>query len=199
MPIYSGLTYTDAFVTHNEYQNYRYKMIETNKYGVDAIPDIYSQNKNIFLVVCRETNGNVVVFEACLSRNNHIKRIDKYWLDLDPNYKYKAIQRGTIRDEFKMLDNYAYGIVVTNKEPQKWTFHFKRFPSQNLTVEVVNDKVSCFTSQQDRVKRYHQVKVHHIMVYLKKTYYHVVDFIRIIGLETKNYKTISFDITNNFF
>lgn len=174
------------------------KMITTHEHGSDAIPDIYRQNNNVFLVICRKVNGNVVIFEALLDKNRNIKQIDKYWLDLDPVFKTKALKiRGTTRDEFSMIDKYAYDIVITGKKAKEWTFHFKRFPSQELTIVVHDKKVSCFT-----VKNNSKIKIHHIYVYMKKNstiIVPLVDFIRIIGVTVNTKETVSFDIPNNFF
>lgn len=173
-------------------------MINTRHSGQEAIPDIYKQNKNIFLTICRKTNGNVVVFEALLDKNNCLKNIDTYWLDLDPDFRERAMKtRGTIRDEFTLIDKYAYDILITEKHPKQWKFQFKRFPSQLLTAKVHDCKVSCYTNKNGI-----NIKIHHMFVYMKSgstKLLPLVDFIRIIGVRMDSNTPISFDITNNFF
>lgn len=132
-----------------------------HKHGVAAMKDIYKIKPNVFLMIDRRLNGNLVVYEAVVAQGA-MEKIDVYWLDLDPKYKARARKRGRMhdRDEFCKMDHYAYGITVTHQAKTMWEFHFKRFPSQKFSVRLEQDgNTRCYT-QIDDVEH----KVHHVHI-----------------------------------
>lgn len=123
--------------------------------GVSATADIRRHNRNVFMVIGRRKNGNVVVMEANVDRRGNITGIRQFWLDLDPKTKAKARKKGRVHDmdPFTKMDEYAYGIRVISEMPTRWTFCFKRFPSKIFTIRLTGTSaVVCETDTEQREK-----------------------------------------------
>ena len=129
--------------------------------GESAVPRIYKKNRNVFLVITRTYNGNVVVYESILDSKRTISKLDTFWLDIDNKYQQKARKRKKPHDrvELNTIEKYGFGINVLNKNGKKWEFNFKQFKTQTFSVEVHDTGVSCFTVLNG--KRY---KVHHLHI-----------------------------------
>ena len=116
-------------------------------HGVAARDEIKAISSMVFMVIGRELNGNVVVMEASVNRMGFIKKIEPFWLDLDPEYRKtnRLKKKAHDRDEFNFLDRRAYGVSVDKKNTKSWTFHFNQFPSKKFSVVVDSNGASCFT------------------------------------------------------
>ena len=111
--------------------------LPTDKCGIQAIPTIYNTCNNVFLVVARKKNGNVVVYEGVLDNKRNLKRIDIYWLDLEPSYRQKARKSGRRHDRssLKKIDKLGYDMYVTKKiTPQKWEIQFKVYKQKMIVM-----------------------------------------------------------------
>ena len=105
---------------------------------------VYTKSSRVFNILGRTYNQNVVISEAQLDTKNRLIGISQYWLDVDPLYKEAARKKNKIHDraEFGLLDTQTYGINIIDKlSPKEWIISFKRFPSENMKLKVVKNRV----------------------------------------------------------
>jgi hypothetical protein len=165
--------------------------IVTQKSGIFAVSDLYKANSNIGLVITRRLNGNVVVYEVMLNSERHITSISMFWMDQDSKYKQKSRNKGknNDREEFSVLDKYAYGIKVTYKSPQQWEFIFNRFAHKKFYFSVHSTGVSCFCDKDNII-----TKVHHLYIHDQPKLgilWPSVDYIDIVGFNQKTKQKIT--------
>ena len=82
------------------------------KHGKDAIPDVFKRDPNVFCVIARSNNGNIVTFVGKPPEKKGDKiGVDQFWLDLDPDRVRHARESGKNHDRVEMLiiDGQAYG------------------------------------------------------------------------------------------
>ena len=123
--------------------SFKHTYFPTSESGVSAIETIFTHAPNVFLVISRKKNGNVVCYEALLDNDKNIVGIDVYWLDLDPAFRKKSRQknRGSDRYELTTVDRMGYDIkIIDNSAKRKWKLCFKVY-SQHMTVVQHNDKI----------------------------------------------------------
>ena len=119
--------------------------------GLNAVSDILAANKNIFTVIARNNNGNVVVYEALLNDRKQLIGIDVYWLDLDPAFRRKARSqnRHTDRVALTKMDRFGYGMqVIRKKSPYIWKVKFQHF-NQDMTIAIRNNDVNLYRRRRD--------------------------------------------------
>jgi hypothetical protein len=120
--------------------------------GLQAVPEIMSANSNVFLVIARRKNGNVMVYEAVLNKSREITGIDSYWLDLEPSYQRKSRKKGKKddREELSVLDHFAYGIkVIQHISKTRWEVMFKQY-SQKMIIVVCSTGVSLYRKGKNK-------------------------------------------------
>lgn len=118
--------------------------------GPEAIRDVYAHNRNVFLVISRKYNGNLVVLEAILNDRREITDIEMFWLDVDPAYVQVARKNGRLhdREELTSLDLVAYGFDLVNKiNPTQWVIHFRKYPKKDLLISVTETGTSSFSKK----------------------------------------------------
>lgn len=126
----------------------------TKKYGREAIRDVYKHNPNVFLVISRKLNGNLVVLEAELDNQRHLTKISEFWLDLDPAYVEKARKQGRLhdREEMTTFDLIAYSFTVEEKlSPTQWVLVFDKYKKKRLLISVHEKGVSCYCKQNSEM------------------------------------------------
>lgn len=160
-----------------------------NLSGVKAIPFIYKENSNIFLVIARKKNDNVMVYQAIVDDRGNLFDIEQYWLDLDPSYRVKSRSAGKThdRDELSTLDYFAYGVEVVNKiTPNKWEIKFNQHP-RTMILEKHDKGVSLFSHETEVIKKIHHFFIHdrHIINLLP-----TVDFIDVVSFVVKDKKRV---------
>lgn len=111
-------------------------------YGLEALNTIQKYGNNVFLVIGRKKNGNVMVYEIRRNQQNgDFTHIDFYWLDLDPSYRAKARGKGKThdRDEVSKLEKIYYGMSIVRKmNSQKWEVKFDQYPQKMILI--INSK-----------------------------------------------------------
>jgi hypothetical protein len=144
-------------------QSFKEKPFPNSLYGVAAIPTVYAQNSNVFLVVARKKNGNVMVYEAVLDANRNISNINSFWLDLEPSYKQNARKRGRLHDvdELSKIDYFGYGVEIIRKiTSQKWEIQFNQY-KQKMVIKVHETGVSLYRKGlKDEVQKVHHLFLH---------------------------------------
>lgn len=121
--------------------------------GKDAVAEILRQAPNVFCVVCRRRNGNVVLYEG-LHQSGALK-VDHYWLELEPSYMERARSGGRAHDRCEMskLDNIAYGYESKTLRPgQKIQLRLQQLPNHPFIVTKRRH------NGQERVDAYIRVK-----------------------------------------
>lgn len=88
-------------------------------YGPSLVKEIKNQCPNIFLVMLRDKNQNVVVYEANIKNGKFDKNnpVDAYWLVIDPGSKYRPQRRSQgvnhDREDFNFFDrNLVWGYDI---------------------------------------------------------------------------------------
>lgn len=127
----------------------------------EGIGEIYKTNPNVFLIVRRELNNNVVVYEAVLGKKREVTGVRIYWVLMSTPYRKKQDGGAWKTDPLNRLDNYAYGIKIKNKRSCKgWDFTFRRCPKRVFTIVVYSSGVSCFTNHDGAVIRVNDIHIH---------------------------------------
>jgi len=107
---------------------------------------------NIFLVISRSKNQNLVIYEAVKSGSdfNAEKPVDVYWLDIDPEYVAKTRAKGVQDDrtELNMLEKqFAYGLSWTKHKDGGYELKLVALPEKLLHLELGHDgKLHCWTT-----------------------------------------------------
>jgi hypothetical protein len=84
--------------------------------GCDAVSHVLEQAPYAFLVVTRNYNGNVMVYEA-YGRKNEMK-VTNYWLILEPSYREKRRQKNLNHDRENMnfAEKFVYGYQAEKRK-----------------------------------------------------------------------------------
>lgn len=106
-------------------------MIYSN--GLKAVPDI-SKIKNVFLVLTRSLNGNVIVYKL-VTENHKITDLKFHWLNLDPKYRDKY----PYQQECNILEKQVFGFKVLSKSDKLWQIRFNRFDKKLMSVSLTNN------------------------------------------------------------
>jgi hypothetical protein len=119
----------------------------TKYHGAKAVPHIYKHDTSVFLVLTKSQNGNVVVMRANLYKDGTFKKIDAFWLDLDPKYR---TDKKHDRVEFTSMDAWAYGVTVHKKvSSREWIIVFNQLNTRKLRIIVDSNKnVKCWSSNK---------------------------------------------------
>jgi hypothetical protein len=175
----------------------------TKKSGKNAVSDIYRADPNVFLIMVRNYNQNLVCFRGNLDNQRNSTHIESFWLDIDPKYKEKARKQGKNDDyvEFNKIDRYAYGIKILRKITAKtWKLSFARLPGQELTVSVGKHGISSYIeAPQEKDKPKTIIKIHHLFVHDKPALgflWPTVTKIDIVGVSKSSKKKTTFSIDN---
>lgn len=130
--------------------------------GKAAVYQILEEAPNVFCVVCRRRNGNVVLYEG-LSQGGALN-VDHYWLELEPSYmeRARAAGRGHDRCEMTKLDNIAYGYEAKSLKPgEKIQLTLQQLPNHPFIVtkrrKNGKDRVDAFIRVKNRLLKVHWV------------------------------------------
>ena len=132
----------------------------------EAIALVYEESPNIFLVISRNKNKNLMVYEAVLDATKRkLLGIVQYWLDIEPSYVAKARAQGRFhdRDEICKLDLFGYGLQVLDRSrPDRWDLKFKQCPKYQMTMRIGKDDVGLFRRD---ITTKAVLKVHHLHIH----------------------------------
>eukprot|EP00906_Rhabdomonas_costata_P028110 RCo039883 len=101
------------------------------------------KNPNIFCVITRSKNQNVVVYEANVKDGAFPEKGDVlqvYWLDIDPEYVKKNRAKGKTDDREELIwmeKKIAYGAHAhARPEPGTYEVHFVALPKQHAVLKM---------------------------------------------------------------
>lgn len=137
--------------------------LQTEYYGSAASSYIYSQCSNVFLVIARNVNGNVMVYEAILDNKRNLEKIDIYWLDIDPKYRANSRKSGKNNDKLRIskLDEFGYGVEIIRKlNTQKWEIKFKQFPEKMIVRVHANNVALYRKDSKGKIQKVHHLLLH---------------------------------------
>ena len=163
----------------------------------EAMTLIYKESKNVFLIISRNKNRNLMVYEALTDLQGNLLGIEQYWLDLEPSYVQSARAKGRNheRDELSTLDYFGYGMEVKDKyRPDKWQVQFKQCP-QNMTLRTHKGGVSLYRKNA----RGEVQKVHHLHLHDRSRmgFLPTVDYVDITAFDVKTKQRITEKFTPN--
>lgn len=126
--------------------------------GPTLLSEIKKQCPNVFLIMFRSKNDNVVVYEANINERGVLdkkKPIDIYWLDIDKAYRDPKRIHGILSDrvELSLLENtFVYGInIVYLKENGKGLKMKMKHFDQEFTLQIDSkNKPKLFTKYKDK-------------------------------------------------
>jgi hypothetical protein len=104
-----------------------FKVGPAPSFGPDLVKEIKKLKPNVFLVLMRSTNKNVVLYEANIVNGVFDKHnpVDVYWLELENTIENQYLQKRRSkgitndRDELNYFEkNYGYGCDVTFINPK---------------------------------------------------------------------------------
>ena len=123
--------------------SFQHHQIPAGIWGLQAVQYVRMSAPNVFAVIARKFNGNLMVYEAILNANRDIVRIVQYWLDLEPSYRAaKPKERKHDRDSLSTFDTYGYGMTISDKTTAKcWKVQFNQFKKYDLEIKVTMDGV----------------------------------------------------------
>lgn len=112
--------------------------------GQAAVPWVYRKCKEVFCVLTRNYNSNILVWEVTAPHNAK-SPIESYWLDLEPSYRASARAAGRLHDrcERGITDEIPYGYTVNTIDPgNTWEMTMRQVPYVPITVqrEVLRDR-----------------------------------------------------------
>jgi hypothetical protein len=114
--------------------------------GKTLLSELHKRCPNIFLVIFRNKNKNVVIYESIM-KDGKIDSIDIYWLDIDENFRNnrdKSILHD--RSELTYFERaYVYGANITNFiTPLEVEIKFNADSSTPMRVKSSNGKSQLF-------------------------------------------------------
>jgi hypothetical protein len=129
--------------------------IITKYHGAQAVKPVYAFDKTVFLVVTKSQNGNIIVIRAKLDTSYNIRKIESFWLDLDPTYR---VNKNHNRVELSSLESWAYGITVQSKLNKKnWIIVFNQLNTTKLRISIdQRGAATCWSySKNTKITRLH--------------------------------------------
>ncbi len=114
--------------------------------GDSFMSELHKRCPNIFLVIFRNKNKNVVIYEAII-KNEKIEAIDIYWLDVDENFRNNR-DKSICHDRSELTyfeKTYVYGANITNFiAPFEIEIKFNADSSTPMRVKHANGKSQLF-------------------------------------------------------
>lgn len=125
--------------------------------GPDFLQQVRERCPTVFLVLFRNKNQNVVVYEAKLNSDgtgfDEKQPVEKFWLDVDPAYRKPKRDRGiqTDREELSFLERKVgvYDFDVQRKDSHNLIFYLKAQPQIKMLVKLSDSgQVKCFANYE---------------------------------------------------
>ena len=127
--------------------------------GVRAVEYLRQSNPNIFLMIVRSNNDNVIVYEQPLNQP-----IRYYWHDCDTKYQHKLRKQKKQTDvvEFNTMDRMAYGIKVVSQYADRTILKFNKFDTP-IEIKSTPNGRQAFLIGTERQIRYIYIQVKFIL------------------------------------
>jgi hypothetical protein len=169
--------------------------------GPDFIKQLREQVPNIFLVLFRSKNQNVVVYEAQLNADasgfDEKNPIKCGWLDVDPEYRQPKRQQNQMGDyaELNYLEKKIglYDFQVTVKNSKNLVMTLNAYPQVPMVIKFVSPSdIKCLTKYKD--ENYY---ISHLMIHASENILDLMNNIKQIqvhGVHLGTKQPVSFDL-----
>lgn len=139
----------------------------------DNIHSLCAKYPEIFCVLTRSCNQNVVVYQINVDKRGNVCQknpVIVYWLDLDTSLRTKRRRQGILHDYENLSfieQKYAYGITAKFLSKHKLKVCFS-IPNMSCTVLIKGRTATAYHKQKKLVKAHCEIKSSTIQWSLKK-------------------------------
>ncbi len=124
--------------------------------GKDFVSEVKKRCPNVFLIIFRNKNLNVVVYELNTKEGkiNSEKPVDVYWLDVDPVYRNVTRGKNIVHDrvELNSFDNtFVYGVNTEMLGDRECQIRFKADSSTPMRVKLSTTGASLYVVKDNTI------------------------------------------------